>query len=165
MQSAPLHSDSFYSISSAVGSTASQPHLVHLPVQVSAISVLFQTFQLTCISRVSPGFCKNHPLTRIEYSITRITVVKSDYKASLLLFWSDEFLSLAKWAWYSTVARWCAYSRYNYIAIRALHMHACSNLLFVMECELGECSVSGDYGDCLKLLWQWHYFNLICQCM
>jgi len=25
-----------------------------------------QTFQLTRISRVSPGFCKNHPLTRIE---------------------------------------------------------------------------------------------------
>jgi len=28
---------------------------------------------------------------------------------------------------------------------------ACSNLLFVMESELGESSVSGDYGDCLKL--------------
>jgi len=31
-------------------------------------------------------------------------VVKSDYKASGLLFRSDEFLSLSKWAWYSTVA-------------------------------------------------------------
>jgi len=27
---------------------------------------LWQTFQLTRISRVSPGFCINHPLTRIE---------------------------------------------------------------------------------------------------
>ena len=27
---------------------------------------LMQTFQLTRISQVSPGFCKNHPLTRIE---------------------------------------------------------------------------------------------------
>jgi len=47
-------------------------------------------------------------------------VVKSDYKASRLLFCSDEFLSLTKWAWYSTVARSCAYSTVNYIAIRAI---------------------------------------------
>jgi len=50
-------------------------------------------------------------------------VVKSDYKASRLLFWSDELLSLTKWAWYSTHL-YHAHTVVTIIVIRAWHVHA-----------------------------------------